>query len=72
MRKGSHQCVLECVFRILMIPNDPEYLVLHHGRMPPTQFHECLLISALCGCDQIIIGSFKVTTRLTVTAQARS
>jgi hypothetical protein len=46
---------LESVFGILMIPHDPEYLVLHHGRMPPAQFHKCLLISALSGGGQLIV-----------------
>jgi hypothetical protein len=38
-----------------MIPHDPEYSLLCDGRMPPTQFFECLLITALRSGDQIIV-----------------
>jgi len=62
VRIGSQQRVLERVFCILMIPNDAEYLRLGYSRVPPTQFRKCLLISALCGGDQITIRDFSVTT----------
>jgi hypothetical protein len=55
-----------------MIPKNPEYLPLRYLGMPPTQVHKCLLISALCRGDQIIVGDFRVTTSVIAIAQARS
>ena len=72
MRIGSQQRVLECVFCVLMIPNYVEYLRLRYTRVPPTQFHKCPLISALCGADQIIVRNFSVTTGAIPTVKTRS
>jgi hypothetical protein len=69
---GSQQRVLKCVFGVFMIPNDAEYLRLRYTRVPPTKFHKCLLISALCGGDQIIIRDFSETTGAIPIVKARS
>jgi hypothetical protein len=55
-----------------MIPNDAEYFGLGYRRMPPTEFLKGLMISALCGGNQIIIRDLIVTTGVILIVRARS
>jgi hypothetical protein len=71
VRIGAQESVLKCVFCVFLIPNNAENLPLRVGGIPPTQFHKCLLISALRGGDQIILRGFGAAARVIVKAHSR-
>jgi hypothetical protein len=45
VRIDAHESVLKCVF---LIANIAEDLFLRAGGISLTQFHKCLMVSALC------------------------